>query len=210
MTLHSVLRSGTSWLAALLGSFAVAAAVAASAGDAPAEYLDEDTAATVTVASQPLVFALSRKDLAANARDYANITVASVNRGGKINYVLIVYFWSTADPRMRPDPLPSGQPLILQADDRRIALKLRGHDAQDAGIGPAISAHMQVPKGVTTPPDVYGTDLGAIRFIGEARSLTLQVDVSGSDPNSVPLIYDLWEDARPALKAFVRHMSGPI
>ena len=97
------------------------------------------------------MFALSRKDLAANARDYANITVASVNRGGKINYVLIVYFWSTADPRMRPDPLPSGQPLILQADDRRIALKLRGHDAHEAGIGPAVSVHMQVPKGVTAP-----------------------------------------------------------
>ena len=107
-----------------------------------------------------------------------------------------------------PDPLPSGQPLILQADDRRIALKLRGHDAHEAGIGPAVSAHMQVPKGVTAPPDVYGSDLGTIRFLGEARSLTLQVDISGTDPNGVPLIYDLWEDARPALKAFVRHMSG--
>jgi hypothetical protein len=203
VALAPALRSGTSWLSALLASFAAAAALAAAASDAPSEYLDEDTAATVTVVSRPLVFALSRKDLAANARDYATVAAASVNRAGKVDYVLIVYFWSTADPRMRPDPLPSGQPLVLQADDRRIALKLRGHSAHDAGIGPGISAHMQAPPGVTTPPDVYGTDLATVRFLGEARSLALLIESEG-----ITLNYELWEDTRPALRAFVRHMSG--
>lgn len=199
MTLAPALRSGTSWLAALVATFAVGGALAADASDSPTEYLDEDTAATVTVVGRPLVFALSRKDLAANARDYATVAAASVNRAGKVDYVLIVYFWSTADPRMRPDALPSGQPLVLQADDRRISLKLRGHSAHDAGIGKPVLA----PKGVTTPPDVYGTDLGTVRFLGEARSLTLLIESEG-----ITLNYELWEDARPALRAFVRHMSG--
>src|SRR5205823_5584632 len=98
-------------LAALL----VFAACAALAGEKqPREYLDEDTAATVTVVGEPLVFA------------YADAA-----------------------------------------------------------------------------PNVYGTDLGTVRFIGEARELTIVVD---SDP--APITYELWEDHRVALRNFVHHMSG--
>jgi len=200
VTLTRALRPGTSWLAALLGSLAAAAVLAASASDEPQEFLDEDTAANVTIVGRPMVFSLSRIDLAANARDYATVSAASVNRGKKTDYLLLVYFWSTADPRMRPDPLPRAQPLVLQADDRRIALKPRG-SAHDAGIGTSVNA----PKGVTTAPDVYGTDLGTVRFLSQARSVTLLVEA-----DAITLNYELWEDARPALKAFVRQMSGSI
>jgi len=50
---------------------------------------------------------------------------------------------------------------------------------------------------------VYGTDLGTLRFIAEARSLTMTADSDG-----VPLSYQLWEDHRMALRAFVHHMHG--
>ena len=173
---------------------------AALAGDnPPIEYLDEDTGATVTAVGEPLVFEYGRRDLAANGHDFATLAAASVNRGGKVEYVLIVYFWSTVDPRLRTDALPAAEPLTLQADDRRIALKLRGHSAHEAGIGLAVHA----PPVGDAKPNVYGTDLATVRFISAARQLGLLADSDGTT-----LSYGLWTDRRPALQAFVRHMSG--
>jgi hypothetical protein len=186
----------SSTLAALL----VLGASGALAGEKePREYLDEDTAATVTVVGEPLVFAYARPALAANQRDYVTLAAAAVNRNRKISYVLIAYFWSTVDPRLRHDALPSPEQLVLQADDRRIELRLQGHSPHEAGIGVPVHA----PPGADATPNVYGTDLGTIRFIGEARELTVVVD---SDP--APITYELWEDRRVALRNFVRHMDG--
>jgi len=173
---------------------------AALAGDKqPREYLDEQTAATITVVAEPLLFALPRPELAANVRDYVTLAAAAVNRNGKVSYVLIAYFWSTVDPRLRPEPLPSPEPLVLQADDRRIELALRGHSAHEAGIGEAVHA----PPGTAVTPNVYGTDLATLRFVTEARHLTLLADSGGTS-----LSYELWEDHRMALRSFVHHMNG--
>jgi hypothetical protein len=166
----------------------------------PFEYLDPDTAATITVVAKPLVFANPRTELAANARDYVTLAAAAVNRGGKVTYVGIAYFWSTVDPRMRTDPLPAPEPLVLQADDRRIELRLSGQSAHDAGIGTAVHA----PAGASGAPSVYGFDLATLRFVSEARQLTLLAQSNGT-----LLSYALWDDRRAALRAFVHHMSGP-
>jgi len=176
------------------------AATSVLAGPAPPEeYLDEDTAATITVVGEPLVFANQRRDLAANARDYVTVAAAAVNRAGKVTYVVIAYFWSTVDPRLRPDPLLSPGVLSLQADDRRIDLHLDGHSAHEAGIGRPVHE----PPGSPVTPNVYRTDLPTLRFLSEARHLKLVSD----DETSV-LEFGLWEDRRTALRAFVRHMSG--
>jgi hypothetical protein len=173
---------------------------AALAGDNPTlEYLDEDTGATVTAVEEPLVFEYPRRDLAANAHDYATLAAASVNRGGKVEYVLIVYFWATVDPRLRRDTLPDPEPLVIQADDRRIALKLRGHSAHEAGIGLAVHA----PPVGNAVPKVYGTDLAVVRFLAVARYLALVAEGNGTTST-----YELWDDKRPALSAFVPQMSG--
>jgi hypothetical protein len=182
----------------VLAALTVLFACGANAGESPPrEYLDEETAATITVVDRPLVFEYPRRDLAANAHDYATLAAASVNRGGKIDYVLIVYFWSTLDPRLRTDSL-AAEPLVIQADDRRIALKLRGHSAHEAGIGVPVHA----PPADATP-NVYGTDLATVRFISAARHVALLVDSGATTLN-----YELWEDRRDALRAFVRLMSG--
>jgi len=178
---------------------ALLAAGVLAADSPPLEYLDEDTGATVTAVDQPLVFEYPRRDLAANAHDYATLAAASVNRGGKVEYVLIVYFWSTVDPRLRQDALPAAEPLVIQADDRRITLKLRGHSAHEAGIGFAVHA----PPVGNASPNVYGTDLATVRFIAAARQLALL-----ADSNDTTLSYGLWNDRRANLQAFVRHMSG--
>ena len=187
-------------VSAALAALLVFGACAALAGEKqPREYLDEDTAATVTVVGEPLVFAYAHPALAANQRDYVTLAAAAVNRNGKVSYVLIAYFWSTIDPRLRQDPLASPAQPVIQADDRRIELHLQGHSPHEAGIGQPVHA----PPGVDATPNVYGTDLGTVRFIGEARELTIVVD---SDP--APITYELWEDHRVALRNFVHHMSG--
>jgi hypothetical protein len=165
----------------------------------PQEYLDERTAATITVVGAPLIFAYARTELAANARDYVTLAAAAVNRSGAISYVLIGYFWSTVDPRLRQDALPSVQPLILQADDRRLELTLRAASAREAGIGVPVHA----PPGVTATPTVYATDLATLRFLTEAHRLSLLADSGGT-----ALRYELWEDQRAALRLFVHHMRG--
>ncbi len=185
--------------AALLALGTCVALAASKAGKAPQEYLDEETAATITVVAEPLVFANPRMDLAANVRDYVTLAAAAVDRNGKLSYVLIAYFWSTVDPRLRRDAPPSPESLALQADDRHIALTLRARSAHEAGIGVPVHA----PPGTDAPPNVYGTDLATLRFLAEARHLTLLADSGGNDVG-----YDLWEDRRTALRAFVHRMSG--
>jgi hypothetical protein len=187
--------------AGLVGALLALLTVNTAAGDgAPVhEYLDEETGATVTLVTQPLVFAYPRTDLAANARDYVTLQAAAVNRSGKLDYVVIAYFWSTVDPRLRQDALPNPQPLLLQADDRILRLSLRGRTAREAGIGMVVDA----PPGASSPPNVYATDLETLRFIGASRRLALVID---TEPSA--FTYDLWEDRRPALRAFVKHLAG--
>src|SRR5260370_10682646 len=96
----------------------------------------------------------------------------------------MAYFWSTVAPRLRPEPLPSPEPLVLQADDRRIELKLRGHSAHEAGIG--VPVHP--PPGAAVTPNVYGTDLATRRFDSQAPRLTVEADIDGR-----PLRYELWD-----------------
>lgn len=189
--------AGTAWTLALLLCHTPLAA--SSADRQPHEYLDPETAATVTVVGEPLVFANSRNEVAANARDYVTVSAAAVDRSGKVSYVLVAYFWSTVDPRVRGDPLPNPESLVLQADDRRIELSLKGHSAHDAGIG--VPVHP--PPGAALPPNVYGIDLGTLRSIAHARQLSL---ITETEITSIP--YSLWDDTRAALQAFVRRMSG--
>jgi hypothetical protein len=172
-------------------------AVASARDVAPTEYLDETTGATVTVVNKPLVFARERSEHAANLRDYINLTAASVNRGGKTEYVLIAYVWSTLDPRYAA--AGGSQALVLRADDRRIELNANGKQPSDLGIGESVHA----PPGQESKPLVYPIDLPTLRFIGAARSLTVQA-VGEEDSFD----YELWDDQRAALGRFAAFLNG--
>lgn len=164
---------------------------------APTEYLDEQTGATVTVVDKPLVFARERSERAANLRDYVNLTAAAVNRGGKIEYVLIAYVWSTLDARF--EPALSASSLLLVADDRRIALNANGKQPSDLGIAQAVHA----PPGHELQPLVFPIDLPTLRFVAAARSLAVQaVEEDGS------FDYELWDDQRRSLGRFVEFLNG--
>jgi hypothetical protein len=189
-----------------LASRAVILAVALSActtlpGTAsPEEYLDPETAATISIVGKPLVFAHERPERAAHMRDYVTLAAAAVNRSGKTDYVLVAYDWTTFDEHGRSGEAP-GTPtaLVIAADDRRITLNLAGHSAHDVGIGTPVHPP---PVGSATP-DIYRTDLATMRFIAAARHLAV---LKQSD--AAATAYTIWDDQRAALGVFVDLLSG--
>jgi len=164
---------------------------------APQEILDEGTGATLTVVDQPLVFARDRSERAANLRDYLTVAGASVNRSGRISYVLITYAWSTLDARNAGNA--ETPQLVVTADDRQIHFALAGADPLTTGV----STPVRAPAGVQSVSRVFATDLDTLRFLCHARSLRLQT--SGTD--DAPF-YELWDDQLGALRGFVRYAEG--
>jgi hypothetical protein len=163
----------------------------------PAEYLDQRTGATVTVVDHPLVFARDRSERAANVRDYITAVASSINRAGKIQYLWVVYVWSTLDAQA--GATTSAANVVITADDRRIALLPVGVNAVEAGI----SVPVQAPAHVTAISQVFATDLPTLRFVAAARSVRMQVSADAGAP-----YYELWDDQRESLSRFVRFASG--
>ena len=144
------------------------------------------------VAARPLVFAHARAETAARVRDYATVVGASIDRNGRIDYVLIIYFWSTVDPRNVARSATPGDSLILAADDRRIALR------------PIADAAQPIPP-IDRPPvrhfaaALYRSDRETLRYLTAVRHLSL-LRCEGRDAER----FELWDDQRASLAALVR------
>lgn len=170
---------------------------ACTAAPPPPEYLDQDTAALVTTVTEPIVFARAHQDVAANARQYATVAAVSINRSGHYEYVLLVYLWSTVDPRLGADRHP-GQNVILLADDRAIRLVRDTRTLQQVGI----SSPLHEPDHISGHPRIYRTDLDALKFLAKARRIRLLLE-GDEDPRP----FDVWEDGRRALAQFASGTS---
>ena len=187
-----------SFMLALL-AIAAAACSAIGAAEPPRQYTDEKTAATITVVAKPWVFARSRRDLAANARDYVTLAAAAVDRAGRIEYVLVAYVWSTLDERLDPERRRDTSTLLIAADDRRIELTAPLASPEDVGIADPVLP----PPGPLRIPQVYRIDLATLRFLAAARKVSVLL---GTDP--VAPVYDLWSDGRSALGSLVDDASA--
>jgi len=164
----------------------------------PRSYLDQTTAATVTMVGRPLVFARERPNFAVHMRDYITLAAASIDRAGKIQLVLIAYFWTTFDPHARDDVRHPDE-LTLVADDRRVTLAKLNRSAHEAGIEERVNA----PAVGSGPPVLYGVDLATLRFIGASRSLSAHTRSGDTE-----LDYSVWDDQRAALSQWVREVGG--
>jgi hypothetical protein len=173
-------------------------AAPADSRDQPREYLDEQTGATVTAVDRPLVFARDRSERAANQRDYITLAAATVNRGGKREYVLIAYIWSTLDPRYEPSNIDP-ESLVMVSDDRRFSLNANGKTSADLGIARGIDA----PPGLAAKPLAFPSDPGTMRSIAAARNLEVQAKMGDT-----VVSYILWDDQRHALDRFVAFLDG--
>jgi hypothetical protein len=166
--------------------------------DRPQSYLDQATAATVTIVGRPLVFARERPNFAVHMRDYITLAAASVDRAGKIQLVLIGYFWTTFDPHARDDVRHPDE-LTLVADDRRITLTKLNHTAHEAGIEERVNA----PAVGSGPPILYSVDLATLRFIAASRSLSAHTRTGDTEMD-----YSVWDDRRAALSQWVHDQSS--
>jgi hypothetical protein len=110
-------------IALATGSLLAAVLTAGCASEQPAgprEYLDERTAATITVAGESMIFACERPELGVNARDYVTLTAVDVNTSGRHATHLVGYAWSTLDKRAIKE---SDSRYELVADDRTLPLQ---------------------------------------------------------------------------------------
>ena len=147
-----------------------------------------------------MVFARSRIDVAANARDYLTLVAAEEDRSGKYTAWLIVHRWSTVDPRMQGDAGSSQSQLKIIADDREITL----HRAES---DPAILARRDLlftPHGSGTRSTAYAVDEATLRFIASSPRLLLR----DGDSTALPP-YTVWGDGREALRSLLTEAGGP-
>jgi hypothetical protein len=145
----------------------------------------------VTSASAPMVFARAHQDVSANSRQYLTVAALSINRSGRYEYLLLVYLWSTVDPRLGIDRHP-GQNLIWLADDRAIRLVRDGRSMTEAGV----SRPLYAPDHWRGRPRVYRTDRQTLLFLSSAKRLRLVLE---GDDDARP--FDVWTDGRRALGA---------
>ena len=198
----------------LLGSLLLLAASAvaeASEVNAPREYLDQETGATVFFVGRPLVFAreggINRRvvrawtddhgDVTVAPRDYVSLAAAAIDRGGKYTYVLIGYFWLVGTPRPSENTCFDREHLVLQLDDRRIELAPFEGSARDAGV----SQPLHRPSIGNAEPAVYTIDLTTLGLVAESAHPVLYCGAE-----KAPLKYELWEDRLPALRELVRQL----
>jgi hypothetical protein len=165
----------------------------ANGGLRPVEFLDEHTAASVTVVAKPLAFAHPRANASANVTEFVSVTAVAVNRDGKLDYLLVTHVWSTAGPD-RADQ--SGRSVVLIADDRRIKFD----DTQMTLLDFSVSVPVQAAAGISPVSAATPTDLATLQFIAAAHSLSVE------SPGTVP--YALFQDGRAALARFVQHETG--
>jgi hypothetical protein len=179
----------------LIATVAAASLVCACASgprESSREYLDEATAATVTVSSESLVFARERPELAVHARDYLTLVPIDVNRGGTHHLYFYGYAWSTIDKRGTLAAAVEAQRFDLVADGQSIPLVPVPTNPRELGIAkppvrpPAASADLLV----------VSIDPATLQLLAHASDVHA---VAQSDGLSAP--YELWSGRPGSLLA---------
>ena len=176
-----VARDGAAPLGAMLVAIALTGCAAAPT-TAPREYLDEQTAATITVVQKPWIF--TRAENSANApRDYLHLYAIDVNRMGEHRQ----YFAA-----LQSAPLADALPPILElkAGGQVVTLERAAQEPRELGIAQPIAESYTLTAAWSYFP-VDKQTLAALANAGdlEARLIHLQG----------PMTYVLWRDGRNEL-----------
>jgi hypothetical protein len=193
--LNRLLTGCAALTVALLGQ----SSPSSSADDSVREYLDETTAATITVTTEPLIFARERTDLAVNARDYIILAPIEVNQAGSRTYYWFAYIWSTIDKRNDEPSALSDDQFVLLADDRPIVLRRDTRSARQLGIA---KSPIEAP-GRGAVAMVFSGEPEAFDYVAQSSELQMQRVRAGYNDD-----FPLWRDGRAALRAFVQFLGG--
>ena len=154
----------------------------ASTPNAPREYLDEQTAATITVVNEPWIF--TREQSAANQqRDYLHLYAIDVNRMGTHRQ----YFAALQSAPDRADAAPI---LELSAGEQTVKLHAVAEEPRELGIAQPVAESYTL----TAAWWYYPVDKQALASWAKAGDL--QARLIGADGR---IAYVLWRDGREGL-----------
>ncbi len=164
------------------------------------EIFDEQTGAYALIAAKPLVFGRARSDVAAHAHDFATLVAVEVNRSARDHEYLLLYRWSTVDPRMSPPPSADAGELRIIADGRVIELQ----PLAEMPVSPGWRQALHLPKHGDLVAHAYDVDSPLLEFIAGSGDLVVRMP---QEPLDTP--FTLWEDGRQALMQFLRRSGTP-
>jgi hypothetical protein len=152
----------------------------------PREYLDEQTAATITVVADPWIF--TRKN-APPQLDFFNLYAIDVNRmGDHKKYFAVVHYWPS------PEIAGGGAPaLVLNGGSNQLKLEAVQETARELGIAQPLDK--SAPSSAKTW--FYPVDKQRLQTIAQSRELaaTLVTDKVDAD-------YVVWRDGSSELSEF--------
>lgn len=175
---------------ALIGATILASGCAFQATVTPREYLDEQTAATITVVAEPWVF---NREYDGAQRDFINLYAIDVNRmGDHRTYLVVANYWpDRALQDMRP---------VLEISTGDLSLSLRAFDGEPRQIGVGGALDPKIPR--SAQYWFYPIDTESLVAMATGEGLIVAL-VKGEE--RVP--YVVWRDGSAELKAFVKEMG---
>lgn len=155
---------------------------AAAPTSAPREYLDEQTAATITVVQEPWIFTRALTD-ANSQRDYLHLYAIDVNRMGDHRQ-----YFAALQSAPKEGALP---PILeLRAGEQVVKLEPTSEQARELGIAQPIAESYSL----TSAWSYYPVDKSMLSSLAAAGELQAQLISSDG-----PIAYVLWRDGRDEL-----------
>jgi hypothetical protein len=152
----------------------------------PREYLDEQTAATITVVADPWIF--TRKN-APPQLDFFNLYAIDVNRmGDHKKYFAVVHYWPSAEITGNGAPA-----LVLSGGSQQIKLEAVQEDARQLGIAQPLDK--SAPSSAKTW--LYLVDKDRLQAIAQSRELAATLVTDKTDA-----AYVVWRDGSSELSEF--------
>jgi hypothetical protein len=161
-------------IAALVMTVFLLAGCSTPATVEPREYLDEQTAATITVVAEPLILVRATS----NAREFLNLYAIDVNRMGQHQqYIAVLPWWSVGHTQPK---------LSLETTSGPVTLTPVTHPPREFGIAQAVDE--SAPRDATWW--YFPADKALLDDIARSPALKARVHAAGGVNK-----YVLWRDA---------------
>ena len=185
------------------GLLTVLGGCATTSSQQPREFLDEQTAATITVVAQPLIFVdttpqavrLERdRGLAAgSSRDYLELYGIDVNRMGTHRQYFVVQQW------LAEKTLPGDAVLELQTSEGPVVLRSTGEEPRQLGVSAPIAQGFSKSSRWWYFP----TDTATLRKVAAASALDATLVIADKR-----IAYTIFSDGRAQLGELASALPG--
>lgn len=154
----------------------------------PREYLDERTAATITMAAQPWIF--NRANVNPQL-DFVHLYAIDVNRmGDHRKYLAIVKYWPAPEHEQQADLVPA---LEVRFETEAVTLPAAQGDLRTHGVGQPLDP--TAPRSAKTW--LYPVEPEMLKRIAAAADISVALLANGTRAD-----YVVWRDGRAELSEF--------